>query len=711
MRKTTGIPQGVVRGPATSGSIARRAGGLALLLLSSLFLASCNGGEDFSDVRLPGCAFGAQCREGFSGTLFVELVGPQVENLRYRCGRGNSGSISHLRAEDHVTPAGVRIPPFTAQCPTGAERIEFFIGSGFFEGNLLSLGSAYIPVVSITGGTTNSPRIMSLTLTDVVESARRVPASDHRVRNLGLLLAALDSDGSGEDGRISIPDELHEVVNEQFETLELSAVSLDAGDESDFRDDFAPLLLALNEARDLLDTDPGYHDFPSDLDDFNQQLQRAMDLSRAGYYVLGYNDNAEIGVLEFVETIKRPNTNFDNLGRFSANLLVLPTGDVIGLGSVLMSVQDGGTDWDVRRDGVMASGLLSNELVFDDLDFEGISLPGALHDTSVSLTGRFLGNVLYNGVPGAQGEGLSDVEIDQPEMPYVPDPVVDFGRLTGQFLGETTQAMIIDDDDDAPGLPVRASRQVNSVIQVDPAILANLDGSRYRVTLMRGCLPAEADDDLCEDFADENDGTYYPARYEVIESVEGEEGESQAEIIFGFEQEILRRDGDIASGAPDTCIEIREEGGNGIIYAGLDGECPVVGNEYAVGYVTRTTESVDEDDDTIRTPESATIVLLLAATAPGTGHTQFGTQIEGRMALQDCGRPLYRLADNNFRDGIRASWADNYLPIQIQSELLEMDDAHDFSDNDDPANQRLISNVQGLINFEYLDGGNGFTCE
>lgn len=672
------------------------------VVLGAAGLASCNGGEDFSDVNLPGCAFGAQCTENLAGNRLVELVGPRVDNLRYRCGTGNSGSISHLRDEEVVTAAGIRVPPFTAVCPASAQKLEFFIGNGFFDsstnspGQVKVIGTMFFPTTSLQVPQGTTPPVLSVTLNDLVESARRVAKSDAKVRNRGLLLSALDSDT--DEDVIYIPDELHTLVGDRFDDL-IGNRSLDTSGVAAFTDDFQPLLDALNDELALTSGDPGFHEFPVDLDDngFNDRLQAAMNLSRAGYYGMGYNDNAEIGVLEFVNTKKDP--NFDNLGRFSASLLVLPSGDIVGLGSVLVSV-DMGSVRETRRDAVLANGVLNDELVFTELEFSDLL---AVEETSLTLTGRMLGELMYNGVPGVQGAGQSDVQIDQPDMPYTPDKEEDFGRLTGTFMDVSTAVMINDQDTDAPGLPVRAARQPRSVVQLDQGVLADLDGSRYLMTLKRGCLPSEEEDELCDGEIADEDAQYYPQRFEVIEAVDGS-GDSSVELVFSFNSEIVRRDGDDLSGVEDTCLEIRHENGNGIIYVGHDGLCPDGSpTDLPVGYLTRTT--FDEDD----VPESVGIVLYLAADA--TSHSQFGTQIEGRIALQDCSRPLYRLLDSNFEDGIRASWVDNFLPVSLQLAALELNDEHDFGDMDDEVNQRLIANVQGLVDLEYTTGGAEFTCE
>ncbi|MBA3979279.1 MAG: hypothetical protein C0462_01630 [Alcanivorax sp.] len=661
------------------------------VVLGAAGLASCNGGEDFSDVNLPGCAFGAQCTENLAGNRLVELVGPRVDNLRYRCGTGNSGSISHLRDEEVVTAAGIRVPAFTAVCPASARKLEFFVGNGFFDsstnspGQVKVIGTMFFPTTSLQVPQGATPPVLSVTLNDLVESARRVAIDEDSVRNRGLLLSALDSDT--DDDVIYIPDELHTLVGNRFDDL-IGNRSLNTSDAIDFRNDFQPLLDALNEELALVEGDEGFHEFPDDLIDFNERLQAAMNLSRAGYYSMGYNENE--GILEFQGTTKDP--KLSSLGRFGASVLVLPSGNVVGMGSALISV-DQSEERETRRDAVIANGTLGDELNFDVI-FSGL-LP-IIEVTSLELSGRMLGEIMYNGIAGVSGAGNSDVNIDQPDMPYQPDVVADFGRLTGDFVGVDTEAMINDADDQAPGLPVRAARQPRSVVQLDQEILDLLDGSRYLITLKRGCRDDELDAAGCDEEDNqisEEEAEFYPRRFEVIEAVDGT-SESTVELRFSFDFETARRNGDEGSGAESVCIEIREDNGNGIIYVGQDYQCPHVSSEeYAVGYVTRTTFT--EDD----VPESVGIVMYLAADA--TGHDQLGTQIEGRISLLECSRPLYRLSQDNFESGIRASWVDNYLPVLIQYELLEDSESHDFGDMTDPKNQRLISNVQGLVDLKF----------
>ena len=87
---------------------------LTLMAIAALALAGCNGGEDFSDATVPGCPLGANCDINPRGDSLIELQGPRVANLGYRCGNSNG-----FTRDEAYTPAGVdiEVPAFHALCP------------------------------------------------------------------------------------------------------------------------------------------------------------------------------------------------------------------------------------------------------------------------------------------------------------------------------------------------------------------------------------------------------------------------------------------------------------------------------------------------------------------------------------------------------------------------------------------------------------------
>src|SRR5690606_9624067 len=103
-------------------------------------------------------------------------------------------------------------------------------------------------------------------------------------------------------------------------------------------------------------------------------------------------------------------------------------------------------------------------------------------NTSLTMTGRMLGDFLYNGVKGQNG---SDVGLNLPGMTYTPENA-DFGRINGTFLGTGTGAMLLKDPDPAPvGLPLRVARSgmgESFIVQYALDVAVGF----YRSTLRRG---------------------------------------------------------------------------------------------------------------------------------------------------------------------------------------------------------------------------------
>ena len=703
----------------------RRVALAASLLFSGLLLSACNGGEDFSDVRLPGCAFGALCRENIVGEVFIEVVGPKPENLRYRCGN----SISQLRSEPfEVVSNGRIIPPYTAVCPNNAQQIDFFIGSRFFEGTDLPVGKVLIPsTLTQTGGRAAAVPVreqgrmtMRVTLADMVDSPRRVALLDNeQVRNRWALLRALGSpvDEAGDPvdtaGPISIPSLVHQLVDTRFEEL-LSTADLDASDYNTFTAGFQPLLDALNAE---LDPEPGeeaFYAFPADPGSDIAEVRRAMDQTRAGSLSLGYN-NTELGAAEYLFSGKRP--NLERLGLFTSDLLVLPGGQLLGLGTVLVAESDtppGETNpvTETRRGLVAVEGQLNEELIFSNVVFE--SLVSAEFSTNLTLNGRLLADYIFSGVAGRANED-DDTEA-QPDFALFLNPALngyepvnaDFGRLNDLILGYQTDTLLEDDTVvEPPGLPIRGGRVSRGSASVGDDVLDELEGV-YTMTIMRGCTEedlngpdaAECDEEISEE--EQND---YPAVFEVVNP---DGGPDQIEVTFGFDF-ARKRPGSFSFGSGEggpleSCVEIRRDAsGNGILYVGVDGACPDLdgpGDSFPVGFVGNVIN--DEDGD----PLGAVVFMLL--TGDEEDIAQYGVRIEGAIALQQCGLPLVRPSEEGLEDGLRARWIDNYRPVLIQAELP---DDHDFenldgNDAEGQVNRQLISNLQGLVTFSR----DGVTC-
>ncbi|MCH8542841.1 MAG: hypothetical protein LAT61_04655 [Alcanivorax sp.] len=692
----------------------------ASLLLSGLVLSGCNGGEDFSDVRLPGCAFGALCRENIVGEVFVEVVGPKPENLRYRCGN----SISQLRSEPfEVESSGRIIPPYTAVCPNNAQQIDFFIGSRFFEGTDLPFGKVLIPSTRTQTGARAAAvpvreqgrMTLRVTLADMIDSPRRVKSQDNnQVRNRWALLRALGSpvddvmDPVATDGPISIPLLVHQLVDNRFEEL-LSIADLDEPNYNTFTAGFQPLLDALNAE---LDQEPGeevFYAFPADPGSDIVEVSRAMDQTRAGNLSLGYN-NTELGAAEYLFSGKKP--NLERLGLFTSDLLVLPTGDLLGLGTVLVAdsvTPPGETNptTTTRRGLVAVRGTLDDELVFTNVAFE--NLMADMDTTEMEFDGRLLADYVFSGVAGRANE--ADETEAQPDFALFLSPDLngykpvdaDFGRLDGRIKGYDTDTLLEEDTIDPPGLPVRGGRVSRGSASVSDEVLDDLVGL-YTLTIMRGCTkedPGEGEAVTSECFEEisEEEQTDYPVRFEIVNP---DGGPDEIDVTFNFDF-ARKRPGSFSvlggeQGALDTCVEIeRDPNGNGIIYVGVDGACPdfdVPDMSFPIGFVGNVIN--DEDGD----PLGAVVFMLF--TGDEDKIAQYGVRIEGAIALQECGLPLVKPSNEGLEEVQRARWVDNYRPVLIQAELP---DEHDFenldgTDAEGIANRQLVSNLQGLVTFQ-----------
>jgi hypothetical protein len=91
--------------------------------------------------------------------------------------------------------------------------------------------------------------------------------------------------------------------------------------------------------------------------------------------------------------------------------------------------------------------------------------------------------------------------------------------------------------------------------------------------------------------------------------------------------------------------------------------------EVRVGYVSRTLEDNPADDDDIAEDTANVLIFMTGSASNGnpavTGGAlppvpHYGTQIQGRIKLADPQRPMLRLGDDNFRNGVRAFWQDFY---------------------------------------------------
>lgn len=645
-------------------------------------LAGCNGEEDFSNVDLPGCPAGALCEETPRGDVLVEFVGPKLLNLGYRCGASLGRTYTGPTEMDgRIVPAGAAV------CPAQATSVEFFLGYGVYLGNVLPIGRAALPQLAVLtqkGEDGTEWGVQQLSLADVLESPRRLPFDDPRVRNRAALILALDSDTSTDD--IELPEVLYGaegLINQRYDAL-VRGRSLETADFAVFQDAWEPLLQAVRE-------EVGGNNAPYIFGTENIVLERlaySTELTRTGAFEVGYQES-QAAILGLTGTDKQPAA--DHLGTLSGSMLVLPTGEIIGLASALLSNPQAGNDGAETEQDMLSferGARLDEGLVLEDVAMRGLMNGDVV--TDIALGGRFVGNALHHGVRGQSGV---DYALMYPTMYYRPVDA-DFGRILGTFLGLPVADLLHKKPDPAPeGLPVRMARLELSASELDSDALDATLGF-YRLQLLRGCTDSETGNGsavTCSSIEERNE-LNYAGGYQIEAGTETSEP-----VNFTFTEETPRGEDFENTGAAEMYLEIRRVGRHGLIYAGRNGACPIndVQNDFPVGYVSRTV--VNEG-----VIESAGVRLWLVGDAQEQDALRhFGTEIEGRIALDTANpndRPIYRLSDEHFADEVAAQWIDLYMP----QAYFQRQDVASVDELTDAAKQRLLAHVRGSVEWEYV---------
>lgn len=631
---------------------------LMLMAFAGLALAGCNGGEDFSDATVPGCPLGANCDINPRGDSLVELQGPRVVNLGYRCGNSNG----FTQAEE-ITIGDVDVPPYHALCPADSRSIEFYIGSGIFEGNRVSLGQYVFPQRLRKG-------LYQLTLADLIESPRRVIVQDGQlgtaspVLNRSALLHALNKQGNDPDQAIIIPGDPkvkadngdpNTIIDAQPELMAPNGFNYT--DYADFKAAWQGFIDNVN-AGDAGDVD-GFD--PSSTEPYQENVDFANDRTRSGLYSFEVAGECTIQGLE-LEGCDFGGEDSTRI-TFTINTLLLPDGQILGggLGVRATSQQDRTFDYLGFRSDASLSELLELQEqddpanAFVHLLGRGIGDADEI-DTDAKMSGRFLASTLYAGV---NVDNRNDFNLD---FPSGVDPLEESekGKVTGTLL---TQNLT----DENP-LAFRATK--NAVVQAKPDF-SIIDQGPYTIRLMRACVGETDDDDqdVCFDIPTPDDDT--PDENEEVTPVtcdqNGENcfvaGNYQRNADGGPDQERVRVDN---GSVGEFCLSIKN---NGFIEIGVwnvaKDTCLLTG--YDVGFVTRTFDS----------PISANVSLMLAPGLEQPVRDQiphYNATIEGRIDLAAGGcLPMYRLGDDNFEIGLRAKWVEQtYLPfIMLEQEFAD----------------------------------------
>ncbi len=632
---------------------------LFALTALSLILIGCNGGEDFSDATVPGCPAGAPCDTSVRGEVLVELTGPRIENVGYKC-KGTEVVFFTSEAEQSTTDTdgqSIIIPPFHALCPASSGEIEFFLGNALFEGNKVSLGSFIFP-------SQLQKENFQVTVADLILPPTR-NSIDDAVLYRSALLQALDNDGDADD-QVRIPKEdenndgvdANEVIDDQ--PLLIPDHPFDGyADYQDFVNAWDPMISEINsqlQANSL----PDVAGFDADTTAYEARISAAADRTRAGLYSI--ESAGECLLVDDCDFTADDGSRF----ALAINALILPTGKVLAGGQLVRSTAD--SESEVDYIGFQSTASLSDTLQLVNSDtqdlFVGVTGAGIGNptpsNTDAEMQGRIFGQTLYTGV---EINGNSDFALDYPTSDYV---LADSekGELAGELLGRTVP---VPGDDTKNPVPIRGTKTGEVEIDLDPGVLANAVGD-YRVTLMRACV-GEVDDgdpDTCELIPNAMNeiGTNYP------ESI------TRGNTTVDIDSERARAD---ENGTVDFCLTINADG---IITTDGGSNC---GTTHEVGMVTRTfTDS-----------NSANIFIRMAPGLDVRGQTpHYNTEIQGRIDLGGTCKPLYRLSDDSFDNQIRAAWLDQVFLPAVQRA--------GWSDQENPSDteQLVFASLQaGAVSF------------
>ena len=616
---------------------------LFVLSALTLALAGCNGGEDFSDATVRGCPAGAPCDRTVRGEVFVELTGPQIENVGYKCA-GTEVVFYTSDTEQTTTDSDGEVkivPPFTALCPASSREIQFFIGNGLFEGNKVNLGSFLFPQQL-------QKESFQVTVADLTLPPTRSEI-DNSVLFRSALLQALDNDGD--------PDNAVQIQSRTAEEIE-QGTGVDVNDVIDSRDDlipsqpfdgyanysdfvaaWEPMINAINSEL-TGDAKSAVAGFDADTSAYEARIALATNRTRAGLY--SFESASECLFVEECDFTPADGSRF----AFAISSLVLPTGKVLAGGQLIRST-DEETEFDYV--GLQSTSALSDELALINsdtldaaVDVTGAGIgPSSPNPTNATLQGRIFGQTLYTAL---EINSNSDFKLDYPTATYSPIDA-EKGRLEGELLGQQIPA-----DANSNPIPVRGTKTGSVAISLDPTILADVVGD-YRMSLMRPCV-GEADDNS-ECVAIPNPtlevGSNYP---ETI---------TRGVTTVGIADERVRED---ENGVLDFCLSIDAEG---LVTTGVGGAC---GTDFQVGMVTRTLEDSNSVNVFLRLAPG----LDVRAQAP-----HYNVEIQGRIDLDDTCSPMYRLSDASFDDKIRAGWVDlQFLPAIQNANWSSQDNPTDL---------------------------------
>src|SRR5690554_212080 len=658
---------------------------LAFFVALSTALSGCNEGEDFGNAVIGGPVIDgtnqpAPLPSEIEDAVEIELVVGKMDG-----GKFHSANVAHLKYK--CTGEVGSIPStgdkkYLARCATTASQVEFFIGeSNSLPSERISLGTAYLPLCSgRSGGSAGATGcaggsgFFQVTLADLVpysppppgdpaalSAPARRSASDVEVRNRAALLDALDVSSN------KLVLEVASAASNLAGNAPLT--NFKESDYNDFKTYWSAWLAQVSTSQG--GTPLAMQGVAADVE---QMTQAAMNRTRMGLFSL--ERTSSLYSLD-------PDENTLNL-EITVPFIVMPGGGVAGVGALFTTIGTGvntkpATDLLAIKSGAQLDESLriGGEAGAEHWQVDGVL--GEQGNTSVKtdlqFRGRIIGSSAYDNKAPQGSPGRTDYKLDYPDIGlYVMKPD-DQARFAG--FAST-------DNNSLSEKPYRIGRSSFVSAVLHDSVLNKLKGF-YQVTIYKACVGSEADspgDLACKpiDAAEIGAGLNYPTAFAaacptnepLCDANVGKEIQvtkekpragtfdnyAYAYADGSFNLQILA-DGSIVTDRAKTCQPL--DAGTELKRNGL--------KEYQVGYVSRTWPSDDG------TTDSANVLVFMASSAaaapagenasdPGTGEfmPHFGTQIQGRINLSNATpeKPLYRLGDDNFADGIRAYWQDFY---------------------------------------------------
>src|SRR5699024_1624610 len=303
--------------------------------------------------------------------------------------------------------------------------------------------------------------------------------------------------------------------------------------------------------------------------------------------------------------------------------------------------------------------------------------------TDITVTGKFLGSAIFDGVVWEPKEvNKNDLQLVFPQLPESEQPNKDskeFGRFSDSssnegFLGYSVSDLLANDGQDKA--PIRVVRESYGSTQMHSAVIGKLEDREFSLRLMRACTDDE--ETGCENITDKDEENY-PTTVEYEDGLEIGQGGTEPDMgqvevgVYQNHKELLDS---------ELKLSIHKEEGHLYIKTSFDGS-----NELAtIGYISHTELYTDEGQ---KYPESAIFTMIFDSeelydlakddNSDDPKKYLYGMEIQGRLDLRDsCSTDdnrFYRLSDTSFKSKQAAMWIGNYWALKDLEDVGSATDA------------------------------------